>query len=93
MTLDGISSGTRYCVTRTDGQLPGGAADFIGDATFLIHQGEQNTQIEGVGELDPHGTGVHFYQKDPAHEGRDVRIWHIRPLPDNQLVAEHLASI
>jgi hypothetical protein len=92
-TLEAISSGTRYRVTRTDGHLPESAADFVGDTAFLIHQADQNLHIDGVGQLDPCGTGVHFFQKDPAHEGRDVRIWHIRPLPDNQVIAKHIAAI
>lgn len=92
-TLDGISSGTHYRVTRTDGQLPDSAADFVGDNGFLIHLEDQNLQIDGVGQLDPSGTGVHFHQKDPGHDGRDVRIWHIRPLPDHQMIAEHITSI
>ena len=92
-TLDGISSGTHYSVTRVDGRLPDSAADFLGETSFLIHQDEQHLQIDGIGQPDTHGTGVHFYQKDPGHEGRDVRIWHLRSLPDLQLIAEHIASI
>lgn len=92
-TLDGISSGTQYRVTRTDGELPLSVADFVGDAAFLIHQAGQHLHIDGVGRLDPAGTGVHFHQKDPDHDGRDVRIWHIRSLPDHQTVAEHVAAI
>lgn len=92
-TLDGISSGTHYRVTRTDGELPASAADFVGEAAFLIHRADQNLLIDGVGRLDSGGTGVHFYQKDPGHEGRDVRIWHLRSLPDHQMIAEHVASI
>lgn len=90
--LQGISSGTHYRVTRADGGLPESVADFVGAAHFLIHQAEQNLRIEGVGHLDPRGAGVHFHEKDPDHEGRDVRVWHIRVLPDDRMIAEHIST-
>lgn len=90
---EGISSGTPYRVTRPDGEQPVSAADFVGDTTVLIHHAGHHVHIDGVGRLDPYGTGVHFHQRDPDHSDRDVRIWHIRPLPDHQLIAQHIASL
>ncbi|WP_353651315.1 hypothetical protein ABLG96_10755 [Nakamurella sp. A5-74] len=91
--LDGISSGSQYRVTRVDGRLPDAVDDFVGPATLLIHHADQHLQIHGAGQLDPSGSGVHFYQKDSDHEGRDVRIWQIRQLGDHQMIAEHLSGI
>ncbi|MCU1500088.1 MAG: hypothetical protein JWM47_4041 [Acidimicrobiales bacterium] len=91
--LAAISSGTPYRVTRTDGQPAMTAADFLGNGSFLIHLNDQHARIGGVGALDAVGTGVRFYEKDFDHEGRDVRIWHIRAMPDQQIVAEHEAAI
>lgn len=90
--LDGISSGSQYRVTLVDGRHPDAVSDFVGAATLLIHHAGQHLQINGEGQLDPSGSGVHFYQKDADHESRDVRIWQIRQLGDNQMIAEHLSG-
>lgn len=92
-TPDGISSGVPYRVTRADGEPPASATDFVGDATVLLHRADHHLHIDGVGRLDPYGTGVHFHQQDPHHAGRDERIWHIRSLPDHQMIAEHVAAL
>ena len=91
--LDPIASGTPYLVTRTDGQPPSTVREFLGAHSFLIHQDRQHSLVTGVGSPDAIGTGVRFYQKDPTHDGRDIRIWHLRALPDNRCVAEHEAAI
>ena len=91
--LEPIASGTPYRVTHTDGQPPLAVTEFLGTHAFLIHQNRQHALVTGVGSLDAVGTGVRFYQKDPTHEGRDVRVWHLRALPDNMCVAEHQAAI
>ena len=92
-TTAGISSGLRYPVAHPDGRPAATAADFIGETAFLIRHADQSMLIEGVGHSDTCGTGVYFHQKDPTHDGRDVRIWHLRSLPDGQLIAEHVAAI
>lgn len=91
-TLDGISSGTPYRVTRTDGQRPTSAADFVGERAFLIHQADRSVLIDGVGRPDTYGTGVQFSETDLTEEGRDARRWHLRSLPDQQLIAQRVAS-
>lgn len=88
-----ISSGVPYGVSRPDGTVPRGVADFLGDSSFRIHQRDRHSLVTGTGALDDAGTGVRFYQKDHAHDGRDVRVWHLRPVPDGGFTAEHEAAI
>lgn len=88
-----IASGTPYRVTHVDGAPAGALTDFLGDSSFLIHLETQHLLISGVGAVDRGGNGIRFYQKDPKHEGRDIRIWQIRALHDNQFIAEHVAAI
>jgi hypothetical protein len=96
MTIDdeaAIASGTPYLVSRDDGLPPVSAAEFLDADAFVIDLHGHQTRIGGVGVPDETGTGVRFYQKDFEHAGRDVRVWHIRALPDRQVIAQHEAAI
>ena len=76
-----------YRITHIDGRPPSRVREFLGRHSFLIHQEDEQTLVSGVGRPDKAGTGVRFYQNDPAH-GRLSRVWHLRTLPDNLCVAE-----
>jgi hypothetical protein len=91
--LDGIPSGIHGRVTHTDGRRPRSAAEFVGDTAFVIHLQDRNLHVEGVGQLDEVGTGVHFRQRDPVDLRRELHLWHLRSLPDQQLIAEPIASV
>lgn len=89
---DSVISGVPYAVTRADGSPARTPAEFVGDTAFLVHQATQHSLICGTGVLDVAGDAVRFYQKDPDHEGRDVRIWRLVS-EDSGVCARHDAAI
>jgi hypothetical protein len=93
LATDSVISGVPYAVTRSDGSPAAGVADFVGDTDFLVHQAQQHSLVSGTGVLDDSGTAVRFYQKDPLHDGRDVRIWCVQDSDDTGVTARHDAAI
>jgi hypothetical protein len=87
----GIASAVPYTITGVGGRPASCNADFVGEVSFLIDIEGEPCQIDGVGSQD--GVGVRFYQKDPDHDGRDVRVWRICRVPGAGFVAEHAAAI
>ncbi len=89
---DSVISGVPYAVTRADGTPAAAVLEFVGDTAFLVHQATQHSLVSGTGRLDVGGAEVRFYQKDPDHEGRDVRIWRLQAT-DTGVTARHDAAI
>lgn len=90
---DSVVSGVPYAVTRADGSPARTPAEFVGESAFLVHQASRHSLVSGVGVSAPGGDDVRFYQKDPQHEGRDVRIWLLRAEPGRGVIARHDAAI
>lgn len=93
LAIDSVVSGVPYAVTRSDGSPAATVAEFTGATAFLVHQAAQHSLICGTGVLDVAGTSVRFYQKDPQHDGRDVRIWRLQASEDAGVTARHDAAI
>jgi hypothetical protein len=93
LATDSVVSGVPYAVTRSDGSPAAAVAEFVGEAAFLVHQAEQHSLVSGTGVLDVSGAAVRFYQKDPLHDGRDVRIWSLQVSDDSGVTARHDAAI
>ncbi len=89
---DPVVSGVPYPVTRLDGTPARTVAEFVGDTTFLVHEAARQREVSGTGVLDVAATSVRFYQKDPQHEFRDVRVWRLEA-GDGGFVARHDAAI
>ena len=92
IATDSVISGVPYAVTKPDGSPATAVLEFVGDTSFLVHQATQHSLISGTGVLDVGGAEVRFYQKDPDHEGRDVRIWRLQAA-DSEITARHDAAI
>ncbi|WP_157970626.1 hypothetical protein [Nakamurella deserti] len=92
LATDSVVSGVPYAVTRADGSPAGAVLEFVGDTAFLVHQAGRHSLVCGTGVLDAGGTDVRFYQKDPDHEGRDVRIWRLQSTGTG-VTARHDAAI
>ena len=89
---DPVVSGVPFPVTRPDGTAVQTVAEFVGDATFVVHEAARQRAVSGTGVLDVAATSVRFYQKDPEHEGRDVRVWRLEP-GGGGFTARHDAAI
>lgn len=90
---DAVVSGVPYAVTRADGSPAVTAVEFVGDTTFRVHQAARHSLVSGVGVPSATGGDVRFYEKDPTHEGRDVRVWRIQVRPGAGVTAQHDAAI
>lgn len=88
---DPIVSGRVYTIIDIKGQEPLLIDDFVGATEFSLAGDGVPHLITGVGAADSHG--VRFYEKDPFHHGKDVRIWDITPTADGRFSAQHAASI
>ncbi len=93
LATDSVVSGVPYAVTRADGSPALALAEFVGDTAFRVHQAAQHSLISGSGMLTPGGDVVRFYQKDPGHEGRDIRVWRLQAIPGRGVTAQHDAAI
>ena len=89
---DPVISGVPFPVTRPDGTAVQTVAEFVGDTTFLVHEAVRQREVSGTGVLDVSATSVRFYQKDPQHEFRDVRVWRLEAGGDG-FTARHDAAI
>ncbi|MEO5832858.1 MAG: hypothetical protein ABJA16_09030 [Nakamurella sp.] len=93
LATDAVVSGVPYAVSRADGTPALTAIEFVGDTTFRVHQAARHSWVSGVGVPGPTGGEVRFYEKDPTHEGRDVRVWRLQVLPGRGVTALHDAAI
>ena len=88
---DSIISGRVYPITQVGGRRPTKMGDFVGATEFLIEEDAITHHICGVGTNA--SDEVCFYEKDPQHEGRDVRKWRIRSIDQASFCAQHIAAI
>ena len=72
---DPVASGRPYHVKACRGRVPTALADFRGETDFTLSTGTGTTVVRGVGAVQ--GDSVRFHEKDTAHDGKDVRVWHI----------------
>jgi hypothetical protein len=80
-----VASGRPYHVKACKGRVPTALADFEGETDFTLSTGTLSTGtlstgtlttvIRGIGAAQ--GDWVRFHEKDVAHDGKDVRVWHI----------------
>jgi hypothetical protein len=70
-----VASGRLYHVKACRGRVPTALADFEGETVFTLSTETGTTVVRGVGAA--RADWVRFYEKDVAHDGKDVRVWHI----------------
>jgi hypothetical protein len=70
-----VASGRPYHVKACRGRVPTALADFEGETHFTLSTETGTTVVHGAGAA--HGDCVRFHEKDVAHDGKDVRVWHI----------------
>ncbi|MEO6501154.1 MAG: hypothetical protein ABIQ09_04505 [Jatrophihabitantaceae bacterium] len=80
-----VASGRPYHVKACRGRVPATLADFEGESDFTLSTGTGTTVVRGVGAA--HGDWVRFHEKDVAHDGKDVRVWHITREADGGFTA------
>jgi hypothetical protein len=85
ISLRAVASGRPYHVTACRGRVPSALGDFEGESEFTLSTGAQARVIHGVGRTQ--GDWVRFHEKDVAHPGKDVRVWHITQEADGGFTA------
>jgi hypothetical protein len=70
-----VASGRPYHVMACRGRVPTALTDFEGETDFILSTATGTTVVRGAGAA--HGDWVRFHEKDVAHDGKDVRVWHI----------------
>jgi hypothetical protein len=87
---DPVPSGLAYAVVSVADAPAASLEQFTGEVTITIDRGTGETMIAGVGSLD--GECVRFQEKDIGHDGKDVRVWEIRPGADGAFTAASLST-
>lgn len=80
-----VASGRPYHVIACRGRVPAALSDFQGQSDFTLSTGTGTTVVRGVGATQ--GDWVRFHEKDVAHNGKDVRVWHIAVEADGGFTA------
>lgn len=81
-----VPSGTVQRVLQVQGRPPTSLQDFDGDVSFLVGE-DLHYLVQGCGRVN--GASVRFHEKDVANNGKDIRVWQVRPEAAG-FVAEHL---
>jgi hypothetical protein len=87
---DPVPSGLAFAVVSVADAPPQSLDQFTGEVTVTIDRGTGPSLIAGVGSLD--GECVRFQEKDTEHDGKDVRVWEIRPGADGAFSAASLST-
>jgi hypothetical protein len=80
-----VASGRPYHVKACRGRIPTALADFEGETNFTVSTEAGTMVIRGCGAI--HADAVRFHEKDVAHDGKDVRVWHIAVEADGGFTA------
>jgi hypothetical protein len=80
-----VAPGRPYHVRACRGRVPAALADFQGETDFVLSTGTGTTVIRGIGAAQ--GDVVRFREKDVAHDGEYVRVWHITVEADGGFTA------
>ena len=83
-----VPSGMSVPVLAVEGRTPQSPDDFAGDVSFLVDLDPPHL-VHGCGVV--HGTTVRFHEKDVDNNGKDIRVWTVRP-QGARFVAEHDAQ-
>lgn len=83
---DPVASGRPYDVLFVEERTPTSLDDFVGEVSFTVDSSGSEKIICGVGSAA--GDGVHFQEKDVAHDGKDVRVWRVSKNPAGGFSAE-----
>ena len=83
-----VPSGMSVPVLAVDGRIPDHLEEFTGDVAFLVDLDPPHL-VQGCGVVD--GTTVRFHEKDVDNNGKDIRVWTVRP-QGSRFVAEHAAQ-
>jgi len=70
-----VASGRPYHIRACRGRVPTALADFEGETDFTVSAEPGTAVVHGVGGA--YEDWVRFHEKDVAHDGKDVRVWHI----------------
>ena len=81
-----VPSGAAQRVLEVQGHAPTSLQDFDGDVAFVVGE-DMHYLVQGCGRIN--GDTVRFHEKDLANNGKDIRVWQVRPEASN-FVAEHL---
>ncbi len=87
-TPESVPSGIAMPISEVEGRPPASLEDFHGDVSFLLGM-EPPHLVEGCGRLD--GSVVRFHEKDVQNNGKDIRVWEVRP-DGNRFVAQQAAQ-
>ena len=74
-TPSAVPSATACRVLQVNGRRPVALTDFEGDVAFVLDLGD-GYLVSGAGRA--HGDLVRFHEKDVEHNGKDIRVWHVR---------------
>ena len=86
---DPVSSGRPCRIVGKAAGTPHDLNHFIGEASFTIDSDGARVVVCGLRAAD--GAGVHFYEKDVEHSGKDVRAW-LTEYPAGSFVARPTAT-
>jgi hypothetical protein len=87
---ESVISGSPYDVIEVAGRHAEDLNDFTGNTEFVIEGRGEHHRVCGIGAR--HEDSVRFYEKDVAHEGKDVRVWQIT-FESDHFSAKHAAAI
>jgi hypothetical protein len=83
-----VVSGRAYPVVQLGEGEPVSLDAFVGDQRFVLDLDGDPYLVAGCGRRV--GEEVRFYQKDHDGQGRDIRIWAVRPAAGGWFLVEHV---